>query len=677
MKKTNKQIFRGVLLGILCFGSSAIHADDLSDLFVRRGPEKQVAHKKAEKQDTQKKEKIKITRGDCSLTIGGEAKIEHYLHKNLALLNSQLPDEAEYFKNTLDLNFDFVYGEKKFGHKAVEFYGNLRHKGVWGRGAVFADSDSVSSSEISLSDSVFGKHSHTNGKPLVWFSEAWLQFSINAIVGASSQKVHYLKLGWIPFSLGRGIALGSYYGLNRELLGLYSYSEDKGSPGINLHGELIKDRLTYDVFYGKFEERGKSLRDTLNGIKERISGSKTAPWRGVAKDDEVIAARVNWKALNEHRFGTLELEPYVYYNEASDQKVEIAADTKTELGAIGLALEHKYKGFEFGGEVAGNFGSENLRAIDRNRIIVHRNENGQLEEVYSHLVEYDNSASNNRKTVVDASGATVNKLVPVDQYTTKAAQATVASDSEQITISGASTSYISVKDRFRPAYKNKLRGWMIVLDAAYTFDKPNLTLAAAYGYASGDKNPHVKETSKTYKGFIGLHEGYKGKRVKSVLLLDERLIKIPSPLGTGDTSVAQDFAFSDLHHFGFSLDWKPTWKKSREITINPNVVFFWRDVASKKWDVTAGKASDEDASKFMGTEVNLLTKTELLDDLHVFANFGIFVPGQYFEDLEGIPLDGSFFDIASPAIETDLIKQKYSLSHDTAYYLNVGFEYKF
>jgi len=607
-----------------------------------------------------------IKRGDCSLKLGASHKIEHYFSNNIALLNNNLPDQAEYFKHYVDLIFDFAYGEEKFGHKAVQAFTKLRHKGVWGRGSVFADSDSSLPTNLKLdrkdTDAVFGDHRHQNGKPLVWISEAWLHLSLNAIIDNDSECRHFLKLGWFPFDLDpRGIAQGSVYGLNREFIGLYSYPEDKSAPGILLHGEFFKDKLWYDIYYSKFEERGKSLRDTLNQVKEQHVGRKANPYRGVAKDDELIGAHLKWRAFD-NDCGKLELDPYVFYNEASDQKVEIPADTKTEFGAFGLAVEYKYNSFEYGADVAFNFGTELLYNIDRNRVKIKRDATGSLTEIYSHIVD----GSGNR--------------APVTELSTEAAQVDARNANEPL-LNG----FRSKSDRFRKELKNKLRGWMAVVDGSYTFEDCDLSVAAAFGYASGDTNPHAESDNdcetRTFNGFIGLHELYTGKRVNSVILLDERLTKIPSPFqSAADANKAnQDLAFSDLIHVGMSATWTPRFN-GKKFTVNPNVMFFWRDQAVKKLKFVGDELTvlDEDASRFMGTEFNVQAKVELLPGLTMYGTLAFFGPGNYFKDISGLPLDDDFFEsVKRRGAETDLRKQEYGLGHDNVVYTNVGFQYKF
>lgn len=614
-----------------------------------------------------RKHALSIERGDNVLTIGGKFKFENYLEKNMTVQNSSLPDEFCFFKNTFDLLLDYSYGEKKYDHKAVQAHLDIRHKGIWGLGTVFADNtDGAQPVSIQLSDSIFGTHNHPSSKPLLWIKDGWIRFSLNALINSHDTKRHYLKLGWFPFELGRGVTLGAAYGVSRELLGTYSYPEDKSAPGANLHGELVKDTLSYDLYYSRIEERGKSFRYTANQVKQQLLGVNT-PFRGVAKNDELVAARLQWKACDNDTCGTLKLEPYVMYNEASDQKIEFLADTKTQLGTSGLALSHKYRGFTIDVESAFNFGNEFIRAWDRNIVQIKRDANGNLIEQYSHIE--------------DAAG----KNVPVTTASIAAAS------KRDTTITNLGNGFFNKAKRFRPAYKNKLCGWMAVADLAYTFDPYDLTCAAAYAYSSGDNNPHQQEVNKNLKEFVGLHEFYTGKTVKSVILLGERLLLIPSTLQAGDTKATQDFSFSNLQHLGFSVNWKPkNLIKDHVFHINPNVLLFWRAHASKKFDINAGSsvtglpsgaATNENASKFMGTELNLMNKFETIKDLFIHLNLGVFIPGQYFKDIAGVPVGTDYFTVLAEkgyiTNPTAANARQYRISDDISYFMNAGFEFKF
>ncbi|MFH1831245.1 MAG: hypothetical protein ABH827_00435 [bacterium] len=624
------------------------------------------------------KQPIKIQRGDSAFTVGGTIKGEHFFKKNNQMLNSKLPDELEFFKNVFDFTFDFAYGEKKFEHKAVEAFVDLRHKGYWGLGSEYASSEATSPGNVRISDSLLGNHAHKNNKPLIWIKEGWLQVSASAVAGVHARnELHFLKLGWFPFEMGRGIALGSFYGMARELIGTYNWDEDKAAPGILLTGEITKDKLAYDVYYSKFEERNKSLSYTLNTLKEQLIGRKTTPSRGVAKDNDLFATRLKWTALNTDQYGKLNLEPYVFYNEASDQRIEILADSKTELGSVGLSAEHKYKNFEIGGDIAANFGDQYIHGIDRNVIKVERDKDGYLAEFFSHIYARSDAAKSSVLVTDDS------KKVAKKQATE--GQTLVAGTSFRGTDPLATDAVFASKiDRFKNSYKNKLRGWMGVIDTAYTFEDWGLTLALTYGYASGDKNPYVTAENKTYKGFIGVNESYSGKRVKSIFY-DDRIMQVPSALEVNDRKAVQEMAFTNLHLTGLGATWKPAFAKAKKLSINPNMLLYWKDYASKKFayeldNPRKGKVLDENASKFIGTELNLMVKSELLQDLNAYGNFGAFIPGAFYKDIKGVPTDTRdfFVTVIEQGAETDGEKpEDYRLGNDVAYFVNVGLSYSF
>ena len=253
--------------------------------------------------------------------------------------------------------------------------------------------------------------------------------------------------------------------------------------------------------------------------------------------------------------------------------------------------------------------------------------------------------------------------------------------------------------RFRPRYKNSYCGWFGVVDCAYKFDNPNIKVAAAYGYVSGDTNPHEVEKNKNYHDFVGINEWYCGKRVPSVFLLCEKIIKVPVSFSENSTKVTIDNTFSNLHHFGFGATWWPQCCKSKKVKINPNALFFWRARGSLKYDVTKsfkdGDYSNNEefkyglvdrttgkpygyASKYLGTELNLVISSEPLPDFSVFATAAIFIPGGFYKDIKGIP-NGDIFTKIHKDIrkEYKLNPLDYRLNDDTAFFLDAGVSYKF
>lgn len=614
--------------------------------------------------------------GDGVLTLGGKSATEYRFAKNATLLNRDLPDEVGHFRQTVDTDLNYAYGEKKFGHKAVELAASMRFKTIWGKvGDKWTSTEDNSDFKVGNA-AVSSSHNHKNRRPYLWFKEAWLKASLNAIAGSDNEKLHTVTAGFFPFYVGRGIAFGPFYGVGRSYLGFFSRETDYSAPGFLLSGELVKDALWYDVYYSKLEEKSESFSDVFNSNMEKIVGRESTPWTGVGKDSDLFVARLKIKPLDNESAGTLELEPYVMYNEDSNQKVEEAFDSKTILGAVGAGLEYKNKNFEFGGEVAANYGHENLFHLDRNKVILsntvypteHATTTDQrpgLREVYSHVL-YNGGADDGLNVVVESTATTA---ITNNTNTTNGG------------VLSSSANYKNATDRYRPAYKNKFKGWMAVVDTSYLFDCIDLKVAAAYGYASGDKNPHIDEVDKNFDGFVGLYELYAGKRVPSIFLLDAKKVKRPlianDASGTNVVLREEDTMFTDLHHVGIGLSWEPSCLKKHNFKLNPNLLFFWKDYTSKKFDREQAQASTEDASKFLGTEFNLIAQYDLLKDLSLKGAFSVFFPGSYYKDIKGTPMSDSDFAKLEELDKESLDSIKYKMGDDTAFYVELKLEYKF
>lgn len=625
-------------------------------------------------------------RGDMTFKLGGKSTTEHRFSKNAVMLNSKLPDQLSHFRQTLDTNVHFGYGEKKYGHNAIELGSTVRFKTVWGQFGKFPGTEK--NEKFKVLGTSLGEHTHSSKRSLMWVKNAWLQASWNAIFNVESNLLHTFKIGMFPFYLGRGISLGPIYGATRSFLALYNKDADFSPPGILLSGELLKDKLWYDLYYAKLEDKSASFGDVFNSNKEKILGRRTTPWSGPSKDSDLFAARLKIKPLNKAgNKGELELEPYIFYNEASDQKVELTADSKSMLGAVGLAAEYSFKNFEIGGEVAFNFGSEKLRAIDRNQVVLRSDvytDNGDFEsihEVYSKVL-YDDETNTNvhgKPVVVNPQTESAITKYARSYEGPRANDATWAPDPAD---DNGVPMYKNASDRYRCAYTNKYRGYMAVLDASYLIDRFDLKVAAAVGIASGDGDPHAVEKNKNYDGFVGLHEAYPGKRVPSLLILDARKVKRPLTLVEGDGEADSDASFTDLRFFGFGATWAPKSMKSRKFSINPNILFFWKDYKSKKYDRTYNDCEGRvdpccDADRFLGTEINVLAKMELLKDLTLIGNFGYFTPGSYYKDIKGTPMKGDLFNKLEEQDRQDLPSERYRIGTSDAIYTQVALEYKF
>ncbi len=263
--------------------------------------------------------------------------------------------------------------------------------------------------------------------------------------------------------------------------------------------------------------------------------------------------------------------------------------------------------------------------------------------------------------------------------------------------------------RFRNAYKLKYSGFMALLDVNYEFEKYPLKLAGAAGYISGDNYPYNDEQNKSYSGFVPLRSRYRGHSVYSLLIFD-RLI-IPRPLNISNRTLYAHNNIKDLSNLqflGLGCTWFPLTEKQR-MSVNTNLLFFWEDADLKKWDKDGkhsdpevekylalqraklgfpgversfdstkkapdnnkGWVSNDDASKFLGTELNMKVNYNILGQCDFYAKAAVFVPGALYKDLDGQPNEQTI------RINSDGLTEYESLGHDWAFGFIVGLNYRF
>jgi hypothetical protein len=234
---------------------------------------------------------------------------------------------------------------------------------------------------------------------------------------------------------------------------------------------------------------------------------------------------------------------------------------------------------------------------------------------------------------------------------------------------------------------------MGVIDVSYNIENINVKIAAQYLYASGDFDPRDFEETKTFHGFIGLHELYYGKRVISAVIGGERYITLPASLPPGRKEV-DGFrgraynGITDMHMLGFGASWYPEGAKKRNFSLNPNVVFYWKQHDSYKYEIDVqdssnnGTSSTERARKFLGTEFNLYAHYQLLKGLTLKGTVAIFIPGSFFHDIKGVPCQNDYYLNLSQVqrdrygiTSSDLYK--YRLGTDNALFGNIILHYEF
>lgn len=619
---------------------------------------------------------LRTTYNDVDFIFSGVFKPETFYGKNINWLNNNNDfDKSYYSRHVLDLAFDVLYGERIYGSKILEFYFQLRNKGVWGNPESIA---STTFSDIKVLNAIRGTHKHGFPRHVFWIRQLWLQFDLSAATDLPFANKHTFTIGSFPFQLGRGIALGDAYAVGPEILGFWADSAiDQYAFGAKFSGELFPKKLSYDLYTAILQNNSTGLADTEKTIYAQALNGNDNPARGFGKVNYIMASRLNWTAFDNDWLGKLTVEPYGLYNNDPEQKIEFAADATSKLGTTGLAAEFYGKRFEFGFDYAMNFGQQRVKGWDRN-IVREENRGGVVVLVNDQV----------NATYTNLAGVSVTEPAPfvVRSDAQKIVDSTTRSEQENGKEIGdvSSLGYLTNAPdtqiiltnkpaRFSKEYTNKYNGWMFVTDAAYSFGKnKDLQVALAAGVTSGDDNPNFESIDGRYDGFIGLQEVYSGKRVRSVFLLGgagrlKRLLSTPdkSFLQAPSAKAQAISGFTNLAFCGTSLKWKPkAWKKPFEI--NPNVLALWQE---KKIGT---------ARTFLGVETGLFINWSLLKDLKLFWVSSLFFPGSHYTDRKGEAVltqeERDYNNSQTPVIVYDRIT---GLGNNVAYTFNLGLIYTF
>ena len=538
----------------------------------------------------------------------------------------------------------------------IEAQASARAKMSWGS----ATNLSTSSSSIKYGEALIGSHSHTLEPRVLYVREAWVKCDLAKLLNGAVGN-HDFTVGMFPFSVGRGIAFGDNFATNVESLGFFSNgSVDQYAPGMKWSGDFREKEFHYDLYWSVAKNSSAKLKETAEQIYDRyiVDGAyvpNTQFARGFGSVEMTTAGTVKWTPINnkfEHK--KAQFEPYAVYTHSNEQKVDFVADAQSRLGTFGLAGEFEYGRLEFGFDTAVNCGSQDVFAWDRNSVTTKTDPaTGALIQVYSHIYNEDTLTN---KTIYAGDTNNYRPTVTLSE----------ALNGEQIGVTGK----YNANNRFRDAYKNKFKGWMFVVDGSVFVYKRDLKVSAAAGIASGDKNPNTEKTGaeRDYKGFISQQESYSGKRVKSSFAMAGSLVR-PRPLEFGDRFVPGIEGFTNIIFTGVGFTFEPKFW-SKEFSINPNVLTFWQDEASKKY------GSTEDASNRLGTELNVNSWLKLDEALKLKASGAVFLPGKHYTDIKGTAISKDVADMVKSA-EGGVTEVLPTLSDSTAFAMSVGLEYSF
>ena len=602
------------------------------------------------------------------LEIGFMNRAETFYADSISLLSKSKYDQIFYFQNTSDLKFYVKQGDALRSRMVIRNKfraGEPQSLGV------------TSESSVKILDIEEGLHTHYVGKLFLWIKEAWFEITLNDLFCLQTKGKHFFKIGIFPFVLGRAISLGDAYAISPGVLDFFSNNLiDQYAPGMLLYGEVIDDRLEYDIYFSTLRNYSGSAREVNEKIYKNVVGRAEDPRRGFGKMNFVFAARAIGIIPNIIGCpGILRIEPYGFFNNDPEQKTEFANDAKSKLATIGLAMDYEGEVFEWGIECANNFGHQTLLPYDRNYMQEKRASDGTQVVAYTKVL--DGPPTDSAST--DALVSDANKI------TVDASPRGVAFNGKEIGNSGL----YNAEDRFRAGKVNSFSGAMFVADASIQLRK-NVKLSSAIQIASGDENPNKNALGVTpdaidtqFSGFIPFQSIYSGKRVLSLFFLGTgRIARVlsstPGRVVKSRLAVVES-GFTNLMLIGFGADIDTNIMWCQKTRLRPNVLFGWQTHATNKFDIATMSGLDEPADKYLGVEINIFGETELIENLRMFLVGGFFFPGSHYNDVKGRPFTSDQLEALSNPVCGELFGKNSPpiLSNHRAFILNIGLIYNF
>ena len=586
---------------------------------------------------------ISFNKGKSGVQFSLTNNTEGFYARSSELFSSSPLDQIVYVRNTWDAALEANVNQW------VKTKLVLRNKATWGNEGIVA----TTSDTFKLGDAVAGSHRHYIGKLVPWIKEGWFDFSLNKAAGLDDMVQHRVKVGSFGFKLGRGISLGSAYNVSNGILGFYSSGVvDQYAFGSQIYGDIRKDKLSYNLYSAILENYSDKFSRVNAAAFASEIGRKENPQRGYGNINFIVAANLKWQALDgTGGLGKMTVEPYITFNRAPEQKIEFTSDASSRLATFGLSTEYVGDVIEWGCELAGNFGSQKVRDWDRNKVVVDRDSDGVIKNFYTHV--RINSASGSKalvgshstttsgSTVADGTRAAVNASLQGADYNGKE-----INTSGHTLLSGVASLW-NDSNRFRTGYTNRYKGMMFVADGVWNLqDDKKLKLVGTVGWASGDESPNVDlgdakaaVVDGDYQGFVGLQEVYSGKRVPSIFVIGSN--DVVRPLSSPNNGFAINTSgFTNLAYIGGGVDWQVK-ALSKGWRIKSNVLSYWQDKATKKYDITTALSLDDYANKHLGVEINSSVRCALMGGLAAYVTGGIFKPGKHYDDIKGQPLNSS------------------------------------
>lgn len=447
-----------------------------------------------------------------------------------------------------------------------------------------------------------------------WMKELYLQYM------PSENKNNYLKGGFFPFKVGNGFVLGNAYDINIPISWQYIYQQiNQFRPGLLLQLGNKKNTISASTYVGFIVVQNAISSPTTSPTIDLLSSTAlfniNSPSLLHGSHNVVTSFQMNFGPFDPHH---LRCSPYICFH-TTNQYVEFPDDATSKLYTPGIAFLYENNGLRLNFEVAKNFGHQQVKALDRNRLIEFNGpKNTQL--------FYAPQSGNPFTPLTTASYAS-------SPFTLPDALATSYGNGETFRYAVDADSTYTFKnsyDRYRKSYKNRYAGFLVYFNAVLTKKQWRWAMAAAY--ASGANSPNdspvtlfltrltpgvkYKDYDKTYKGFLGTNQFSEASSINALYF------------GPGN------FRYTNFAVLGGTVAYTIPNEHNKLISHCTLVSYF--KPAAQRLDITdqTGATLNTPLPHYLGTEFNGAMSYHWQQDLTFSLLGGIFFPGKNYKDLK-------------------------------------------
>jgi hypothetical protein len=331
--------------------------------------------------EMKEKSSLALARYDVDMKIGGRVRHETFNFTSPLVFRSDYFDRYTFQRAKFNFDVDTSFGKRTYGAPAIDARIRMTAFNVVDNYDVYSPIvlETISfSSKNYIKKTDLGDHQHDSTVTLAYLEDGYLDVKLDKLLPISIPVA--FRIGYFPFLLGRGLALGDYYGGAVDALGW----REKGNVGntTQRHGGLTvtcgdPTNFAVQAYYCKWKKLSQGPEYTRKETHARrldrddkLSDPR-AIQRGHTADRDLFALRgmITHKPVG-GGFSSY-VEPYVVYVNAPELEVEAGyeGDASAKLGTIGCMVDWSHNGWNINVEAGIQFGHQVMHPIDRNHLI--------------------------------------------------------------------------------------------------------------------------------------------------------------------------------------------------------------------------------------------------------------------------------------------------------------------